>query len=218
MVGLRTWAVSEEKNVRSVGHRRIRMCGSQWQRQWDDSGLFGGTKTAVPVVSLCYGESLHFPYDGWGRPKPLQSQCCLSLAFPKDVSGVFIWAPDFCPFPPTPTCCCRGWRGNICSHGWASGPSDLLSSLSKTHTITEGEQLCVTALHEPQYKDLLSLWVPGYRGWRLQGAICWEEPMGTFANASSAKAREATQNLTIGIFCWCAAGSLCQGQKLKFNH
>lgn len=163
VVGLGMRAVSEGRNVRSVSCSRIRMCRSQgqkavgwlWPLWWDKDSSASGAISQWGKPFL--------PHDGQGRSKPLQSQCCLSQPFlkPLDIPGVFIWAPDFCPFPPAPTCCCRDWRGSLCSCGWASGPSDLLSRLSKTQTITEGEQLCVTAQHEPQHKDRLSLWAPG---------------------------------------------------------
>lgn len=47
-VGLGVWAVSERRSVRSVGQAGSGCVGDRGRRQWDDSGLFGGTRTAGP--------------------------------------------------------------------------------------------------------------------------------------------------------------------------
>lgn len=83
VVGLGMRAVSEGRNVRSVSHSRIRMCRSQgqkavgwlWPLWWDKDSSASGAISQWGKPFL--------PHDGQGRSKPLQSQCCLSPAFPK---------------------------------------------------------------------------------------------------------------------------------------
>lgn len=187
VVGLGTWAVSEGRNIRSVGHSRIRMCRNQGQKAVGWLWPLCGTKT---VVLLPSGESLCFPHDSQGAEN--QSHCSPSTVFPwpfLKISQVSSYEPQtsahFHLLPPagvgeTPFTAMAGHQDPVTCFPVSA---KLRRSLRENSSVW---QLC-TSLSTKTF----CLWQCQVRG----DEAYREEPMGAFECASPAKAREANQKL-----------------------
>lgn len=168
------------------------------RRRWDDSGLFGETRAAGSQGATSpWGKPLLPPWRlGKFEAPAVPVLPCPSPSKSLLMSQVSSYKSQISAsshlLPPA-----AAGIGEAAVEAMA-GHQDLVTCSpvsAKLRPSQEGQQVCVTAMHGTQQKDLLSLRVPGWRGWRLQGIKYWEEPMGAFANTSSARASGANFSL-----------------------
>lgn len=209
VLGLRTWAVSEGRNIRSVGHSRTKMCRSQGQKAvgwlWP---------LAVLVVPLPSGESLCFPLDSWVGED--QSHCSPSAVFPCSllkISQVSSCKPQtFAHFHLPPPAAAGMGETEFAAMAGHQDPVTCFPVSAKLRPLLRENssvwQLC-TSLSRPSVFVSARL-----EGRKATGKNQWEH----LQVLPLPKPEKQTKNLTIGIVLWRASGSSCQGQKFKFNH